>query len=280
MSSNPGETMQATDPLKPRKHNLQWADLVLLRRRDVALNLVLSAPWLAASLCAAQQHAYWLAAPCSAAFFLTGLRQAHDSYHASIGVPKKWLDVVMLMLTLTMLCSTHAIRHTHLAHHRNPLGVGDEEGVWAKQPTWRSIGLGILFSIRTHTQAIRNGSPRTRRWVYTELTLIALVWLAALYTRQHWLLYHMVAMIACNTLVGFFAVWTVHQGCDATGVFARTERRWWANLLTVNLLYHVEHHLYPAVPANHLPELARRLDVVAPEWTGVRVLGRQARPLT
>jgi fatty acid desaturase len=40
----------------------------------------------------------------------------------------------------------------------------------------------------------------------------------------------------------------------------------------VNLLYHVEHHLFPAVPCNHLPELARRLDGVAPEWTGKRVL--------
>lgn len=137
MPSNPGKTTQGTVHAKPRNHNLQWADLVPLRRHDVALNLVLSAPWLAASLWAAQQNLYWLAAPCSAAFFLTGLRQAHDSYHASIGVPKKWLDVVMLMLTLTMLCSTHAIRHTHLAHHRNPLGEGDEEGIWAKQSACR-----------------------------------------------------------------------------------------------------------------------------------------------
>lgn len=112
--------------------------------------------------------------------------------------------------------------------------------------------------------------------MFGELALVALVWLTALTTlttRQEWLLYHVVAMIVCNTLVGFFAVWTVHQGCEASGVFARTERRLWANFLTVNLLYHVEHHLYPAVPANHLPELARRLDTVAPEWTGVRVLG-------
>ena len=63
---------------------LQWKDLVALRRWEVALNLGLSAPWLGAALWLAHHDQYLLAAPCSAAFFLTALRQAHDSYHASI----------------------------------------------------------------------------------------------------------------------------------------------------------------------------------------------------
>jgi fatty acid desaturase len=260
-----------------RPAQVRWQDLVSLRPGQVALNLGLSAPWLAASLWAAQHDLYLLAMPLSAAFFLTALRQAHDTYHASIGVPRKWLDAVLLALTFTMLCSTHAIRHTHLVHHRDPLGDGDEEGGWARQPGWRALALGVLFSIRTHAQALRTGSLRTRRWVYAELALIAAMCLTAAVTEQAWLRYHVVAMIGSNMLVGFFAVWSVHHGCDAKGVFARTERRTWINWLTVHLLYHVEHHLYPAVPANHLPVLASRLDAAAPEWTAVRVLGRPQR---
>ena len=255
---------------------LKWQDLVALRPTEVALNLSLSAPWLAGSLWAAQQDLYWLAAPCSAAFFLTALRQAHDTYHASIGVPRRWLDTILVTLTLMMLCSTHAIRHTHLVHHQGPLGDDDAEGSWARLPAWKALALGILFSIRTHAQALRSGSPRTRRWVHAELVLIAAVWLAALVSDITWLRYHVAAMIASNALVGFFAVWSVHHGCDEKGVFARTERRAWTNRLTVNLLYHVEHHLFPAVPCNHLPELARRLDAVAPKWTVKRVLGFSA----
>lgn len=258
----------------PRPIQLHWQDLVALRRSEVAINLLLSAPWLAASLWAAQHELYALAAPCSAAFFLTALRQAHDAYHASIGVPKKWLDTVMLALTATMLCSTHAIRHTHLVHHRQPLGEGDAEGGWARQPAWRALLLGPLFSIRTHAQALQTGSANTRRWVWAELGLIAGIWLLAATAEQTWLRYHVVAMMGSNALVGFFAVWSVHHGCEPDGIFARTERRPWVNWLTVNLLYHVEHHLYPAVPANHLPELACRLDSVAAEWTGRRVLER------
>lgn len=259
-------------PLR-RPATVRWDDLVELRRREVALNLALSAPWLAGSLWAAQYDLYLLAMPLSALFFLTALRQAHDSYHASIGVPRRWLDPVMLLLTLTMLCSTHAIRHTHLAHHRAPLGAGDEEGGWARQSGRRALLLGPLFSIRTHAQALRDGSRTTRRWVAFELALIASVWLAAALLEQAWLRYHVVAMIGSNALVGFFAVWSVHHDCDPEGAFARTERRVWVNRLTVNLLFHVEHHLYPAVPANRLPELARRLDSAAPEWTKARVLG-------
>lgn len=272
-SHTPPENRAGTTSGMQRPAQVRWEDLVSLRPGQVALNLGLSAPWLAASLWAAQQDLYLLAMPLSAAFFLTALRQAHDTYHASIGVPRKWLDAVLLVLTFTMLCSTHAIRHTHLVHHRNPLGDGDEEGGWARQQAWRALAFGVLFSIRTHAQALRTGSLRTRRWVCAELALIAAVCLVAASTEQAWLRYHVVAMIGSNMLVGFFAVWSVHHGCEAKGVFARTERRTWINRLTVHLLYHVEHHLYPAVPANHLPALAGRLDAVAPEWTAVRVLG-------
>lgn len=260
---------------RPAPGKVAWQDLVALRPHEVALNLGLSAPWLAASVWAAQRDLYALSIPCSAAFFLTALRQAHDTYHASIGLPRRWLDALMLLLSLGMLCSTHAIRHTHLTHHRQPLADGDDEGQWARQPAWQALLLGPLFSIRTHAQALRTGSAATRRWVVLELALIAAVWWAAVVTDQAWLRYHVLAMMGSNALVGFFAVWSVHHGCDADGVFARTERRWWANRLTVNLLYHVEHHLYPAVPANHLHRLAARLDAAAPDWTQAQVLGRR-----
>ncbi|CAM3496098.1 fatty acid desaturase [Polaromonas hydrogenivorans] len=279
MSSSTSENRMKTTTGMQRPLRVRWEDLVALRRHEVALNLGLSAPWLAASLWAAQNGHYLLAMPCSAAFFLTALRQAHDSYHASIGVPRKWLDLVLLMLTLSMLCSTHAIRHTHLLHHKNPLGEGDAEGRWARQSAWRAVVLGPLFSIRTHAQALQTGSANTRRWAWAELALIAGVWLLAVVTEHAWLRYHMAAMIASNALVGFFAVWTVHHGCEAQGVFARTERRAWCNRLTVNLLYHVEHHLFPAVPANHLPALALRLDRVAPQWTCEPVLGKAQQPV-
>jgi fatty acid desaturase len=56
------------------------------------------------------------------------------------------------------------------------------------------------------------------------------------------------------------AVWT------SDGAFpARTIRNPLKARLTDAMFYHVEHHLYPAVPTRRLPILARRLDRVAPD---------------
>ncbi len=41
---------------------------------------------------------------------------------------------------------------------------------------------------------------------------------------------------------------------------------------TVDLLFHMEHYLFPTVPSNHLSKLAKRLNKVAPEMTKLRVV--------
>jgi fatty acid desaturase len=48
-------------------------------------------------------------------------------------------------------------------------------------------------------------------------------------------------------------------------VIARTQRTWWKNFVTYNMFYHLEHHLFPAVPTIKLPELAKRIDATLPE---------------
>lgn len=42
-------------------------------------------------------------------------------------------------------------------------------------------------------------------------------------------------------------------------------------VISYDMFFHVEHHLYPAVPTRRLPILARRLDAVAPELAVRRV---------
>jgi fatty acid desaturase len=74
----------------------------------------------------------------------------------------------------------------------------------------------------------------------------------------------MFAMMVGECLTGFFAVWTVHHDCDPEHQLARTQRGWWKTALTYQMFYHVEHHLFPAVPTPRLPELAARLDSAMP----------------
>ena len=80
-----------------------------------------------------------------------------------------------------------------------------------------------------------------------------------------WLKVHVVVMGIGQCGTGFFAVWTVHHDCDESHHIARTQRGRFKNWISYNMFFHVEHHLFPAVPTCHLPELSRRLDRVAPE---------------
>ena len=79
------------------------------------------------------------------------------------------------------------------------------------------------------------------------------------------------AMIAGECLTGFFAVWTVHHDCEPEAQVARTQRGAWKNLVSYEMFYHLEHHLFPAVPTSRLPELAARLDKVIPQVTAKQV---------
>lgn len=251
-----------------------WQDLCHLSRKQVLYNLILPLPFLLASWFFAAKSWWLLALMASFLFFTAALRQAHDAYHRTLGVNKAANELVLLLLSITMLCSTHAIRRTHLNHHHDPLGAGDVEGNWARLPWYQAILGGAWFSVRIQWFGLCHGRMHHRLWVVIDMLLILLVVAAAAIIQHPVLLYHVAVMLLANTLVGFFAVWSVHHDCDET-VYARSERRPLANLLTFNLLYHIEHHLYPAVPTNHLPMLAARLERHAPQWTQQPVLPRR-----
>ena len=78
-----------------------------------------------------------------------------------------------------------------------------------------------------------------------ELLSIAIFITAVFYFNIHFLMYHIAVMIV--------------------GEFARTQRGTWKNKITFSMFYHLEHHLFPAVPTIKLPELARRIDSMLPE---------------
>ena len=72
-------------------------------------------------------------------------------------------------------------------------------------------------------------------------------------------------MLIGEFMMAFFAVWIVHRGTSDNPRIARTQRSRWKNLISLNMFYHMEHHLFPAVPTINLPALAERLDESVPE---------------
>jgi fatty acid desaturase len=260
----------------PRLKQVHWRDLVHLQWWEKAWELTLPIPWLILSLFFYAHNLWYIGSPCSFFFFLTGLRLSHNAQHNCLGIPRRAHDLALFTIGALMLSSGHAVQVTHLHHHRHCLEEEDIEAWPAKLPGWRVILLGPLFPYTLHRSAWKLATPAKRRWIAAELATVALLFTAALAIPQLlFLRWHLAAMLAGEWLVGFFAVWTVHRGCDPHDHhdprIARTQRGLLKNLMTYSMLYHIEHHLFPAIPTCHLPQLAQRLDAAAPDLKELQV---------
>jgi fatty acid desaturase len=163
-----------------------------------------------------------------------------------------------------MLGSMHAVRLTHLQHHRDCLGGNDVEGGGSALRGGRSaVGSHLPRPASPRRLAVGKPAPAALNSRRASLNggWIALVLIAA----HPVISYHFAAIALGQTLTGFFAVWTVHHDCDRWQQIARTLRHRLKSGVTFNMFYHLEHHLYPRVPTCHLPALAERLDTAIPE---------------
>lgn len=245
---------------------IEWKDLTRLSSYEVFIENNITLPWLAASWVLAYYGLYWFALPCSVLFFLTALRQVHNGFHNSLGIGKKATWLCLYINSLLMLTSAHAVKFSHLRHHKYCLGEEDYEGKCAKMSWYRAILYGPMHIFSIHKVALTLGPRHYKRDTLVEIVSIVLFVIVAFLTGIDFLIYHCLAMIAGEMLSAFFAVWTVHHDIDHT-VIARTQRSPWKNFITYNMFYHLEHHLFPAVPTIKLPELAKRIDASIPDLT-------------
>jgi fatty acid desaturase len=254
--------------------SVQWHDLRELTFFQTVRALLLSAPWLALSLGFASAELFWAAIPFSMVFFMAALRQTHDGFHGKLGLSPRWTHAFLFLFSMLMVIPLHAVRWIHLRHHAHPLDEKDVEGMCAGMSWWKALLAGPVFSFRMIHVAFVNANRVTRMWIAVELTVIAGMVVLAVFMAWPLVCYQLVVMTLGNCLTGFVAVWMVHRACDPGGMFARTQRSWLINLLTLNNFFHLEHHLFPAVASCNLPELARRLDQVLP--TALPVVGTES----
>jgi fatty acid desaturase len=252
---------------------VEWRDLTALRPWEVLSEPLLPLPWLAASLLAADRGWRPAAVACSFMLFLTGLRVVHNAYHYALGLPRWATEWVMFAMSLVMQCSMHAVKVNHLRHHRYCMSGEDVEAMSVRLSGWGAILIGPWFPVRLHIKAMQVGTPAERRWILAELAANA-AWIALVFgvLQVPLLRYHVIAMCIGECLTAFFAVWTVHHGCEDGAPIARSLRSTWMSRLAYGMFYHLEHHLFPRVPTCHLETLARRLDQAAPGYARRMVL--------
>lgn len=163
-----------------------------------------------------------------------------------------------------MIVSIHAVKFNHIRHHKFCLKEGDYEGKSAGMTWYGAIFYGPIHMFLIHKVTLKLGNKAYKINVLMELFSAFIFASLAFYCKINFLIYHITVMIIGEFLMAFFAVWTVHHHTHEHPEFARTQRSSWKNKITFSMFYHLEHHLFPAVPTIKLPELAKRIDDTIP----------------
>ncbi len=243
---------------------VKWKDLVRLNSKEMIIENTITLPWLIVSLFLSWKEYYIAAIPFSVMYFLTALRQVHNGFHNSLGTNKTLTWLSLYLNSLGMVASIHAVKFSHLRHHKYFMNDEDHEGACAKLKWWQAILYGPVHIYTIHKIIFSKANKFYKKQVLLEMFSIAAFMFIAVYFNIHFLIYHIIVMLAGEMFSAFFAVWSVHHDCDEHTI-ARTQRTGWKNFITYNMFYHLEHHLFPAVPTIKLPILAKRIDEYVPE---------------
>lgn len=244
---------------------VEWKDLKSLSFKEMLIENNLTIPWFLISITLAYFGYYILALPFSAFFFLTGLRQVHNGFHISLGTNRFLTWLSLYINSILMMTSIHAVKFNHIRHHKYCLTDQDYEGKSAGMTWYGAILYGPVHMFLIHKVTLQIGNKDYKRNVILELASIAIFAAIVFYFRIDFLIYHIIVMVVGEFLMAFFAVWTVHHDTHDSPELARTQRSGWKNKITFSMFYHLEHHLFPAVPTIKLPELAKRIDEALPE---------------
>jgi fatty acid desaturase len=244
---------------------VEWKDLKNLSTMEMLIENNLTLPWLFASWLFAYYGYYVLALPCSGFSFLTGLRQVHNGFHNALGTTRFLTWFTLYSNSVLMMTSIHAVKFNHLRHHQYCLTEEDYEGKSAGMTWYGAVLYGPIHMFLIHWVTLEKGNRQYIKNVLFELFSIAVFAFIVFYFKIHFLMYHIAIMIIGEFLMAFFAVWTVHHDTEDSPEFARTQRDGWKNTITFSMFYHLEHHLFPAVPTIKLPELVKRIDAALPE---------------
>jgi beta-carotene hydroxylase len=190
--------------------------------------------------------------------FITYGSVSHDLVHRNLGLPI-WLNEPLLAaIELLTLRSGHAYRWTHLHHHARFPSSDDIEGAAAAMPWWRALLDGVTLQPRLWAAALRHRGAH-RPWAIAEASAIIVMLMFAA-TNLTFGVYALL-LIAGSWIFPFVTSYLVHDphGADELSR-TRLFRGRMLSLVAFEHLYHLEHHLFPQVPHQRWPELARRLD--------------------
>ncbi len=207
---------------------------------------------------------HWILAVCSLVVlsFVTYGSTSHDLVHRNLGLKPIVNDLLLSAVEIIALRSGHSYQVAHLNHHARFPHRDDIEGSAARMSLPRALLEGVVFQFRVYGWALQNPNGR-RNWIVAEGIVVAGVVLLSVIAVQ-WSIVPCVyagLMIAGSWVIPLVTSYLPHNP-DASDALHQTRlfRGLLVRIVAFDHLYHLEHHLYPAVPHQNWPRLAQRLD--------------------
>ena len=260
-------------------------DLLVLSRYRHGMAIVLDWLIIISMICAWVLYPYWWLYPFI--IMVIGGRMhglavlMHDASHYRFLKSKKWNDAITNYLSMyPLFISIEDYRWSHLAHH-NKLNTLED-------PDWKAkIGRdAFAFPMKKKDFLMRIGS-----YLFIYQGVLDLVWIFKRFGSKNKKAERITYIILMFAAITFFGVWKEYillwvvpyltffsmflyirsvaehfGGLDYNNLLgsSRTIKvSFWESffLSPHNVNYHLDHHLYPAVPFYHLDELNRRLEL-------------------
>jgi beta-carotene hydroxylase len=238
-------------------------DLTHIGRLRLVWSLALPFIWIALYVLFATWRWWPLAVMCLICLsFVTYGSISHDLVHGNLGL-RRWINGFCLtFIELLAVRSGHAYRMAHLHHHALFPHDDDIEGAAARMSLARSLLEGVVFQFKIWWWAVRKSHEDRLLVLFEGLACFFLVGLSlVLLPATPIFLVYVVLMIMGSWIIPLVTSYVPHDPVGENELHqTRLFRGRVASLIAMEHLYHLEHHLYPAVPHHHWPTLAKRLD--------------------
>ncbi len=194
--------------------------------------------------------------------FVTYGSVSHDLVHRNLGLPRRMNDRLLIIIELLAFRSGTAYRLAHLHHHQRFPADDDIEGAAAKMKLSAVLLEGVRFQFKIfhwawgHAPALRSQLALEAIAIMTSYaTCIALIpWTMSP------IVYAILMTMGAWTIPLITSYLPHDPSADGELRQTRAFRGRVLSAVAFEHLYHLEHHLYPAVPHHNWPRLARRLE--------------------
>jgi fatty acid desaturase len=231
----------------------------------------------------------------------------HEALHGNLFRSPFFDRWVGFALGVPTLFSSAAYKVAHLNHHRYTRSEKDmDEFSYACRTHRQYVALfyasflvgSLLYMCAVPVKAYAMASHINRRRIVAEYSLMLLIYgtavsFAILMRHSEWLLWYWLAPISVAVVLANIRALAEHMGtsgaADALLKTRTTTSNRLVSFLMLNLNYHLEHHLFPAIPWYNLPRVHRLLKplyesrgaVVEKSYTGfvLQCLRRIPEPL-